>query len=108
MSVDYYALLTKAVAGKDAAAREKIYKDAYDLIRNSPVTREVASSHVTALEDAVRLIESDLAAAEVRSPAEINTVLSAGRNRKPLIFGLSAVVAVIVVSGLLYGYLATK
>ena len=33
MDVDYYSLLTKAVAGKDAVARNKIYKDAYNLDR---------------------------------------------------------------------------
>ena len=36
MNVDYYALLTKAVAGKDAAARDQIYRDAYGLIRKLP------------------------------------------------------------------------
>ena len=45
MSVDYYALLATAIAGKDAAARDRLYKDAYGLIRNSSVTREVAASH---------------------------------------------------------------
>ena len=36
MTVDYYALLTKAVAGKDAAARDQIYKDAFGLITKIP------------------------------------------------------------------------
>ena len=57
MDVDYYSLLTKAVAGKDAVARGKIYKDAYGVIVRSNLTRRAASSHVAALEDAVRRIE---------------------------------------------------
>jgi hypothetical protein len=32
MAVDYYSLLTKAVADKDAVARDKIYQDAFRLI----------------------------------------------------------------------------
>jgi lipoprotein-anchoring transpeptidase ErfK/SrfK len=108
MNVDYYALLTKAVAGKDTAARNQIYRDAYGLIGKSHLTREAASSHAAALENAIRQIEGDLATEEVKSAAEINKVLSTDRGWKPLIFGASAVVAVMVVSALLYGYVATK
>jgi len=108
MNVDYYALLTKAVAGKDAAARDQIYRDAYGLIRKSHLTREAASSHAAALEGAIRQIEGDIAAGQAKSAAEINEVLSTDRNRRPLVFAASAVVAVIAVSALLYGYIATK
>src|SRR5271168_152137 len=109
MAVDYYSLLTKAVTGKDAGARDRIYKDAYRLIRRSShLTREAAVSHAAALEDAIRQIEDDVAAEEARSAAAINEVLSTGRNWKPLVFGAGAVAAVIAVSALLYGYIATK
>jgi lipoprotein-anchoring transpeptidase ErfK/SrfK len=111
MTVDYYSLLTKAVAGKDAVARDKIYREAHSLIAKSHLTSEAASSHVVALEDAIRQIENDIAAEEMReqnSAAAINEVLSTGRNWKPLIIGACAVVAVIALSALLYGYLATK
>ena len=64
MNVDYYALLTKAVAGKDALARDQIYKDAFSLITRSHLTREAAASHAAALEDAIRRIEDDIAAEE--------------------------------------------
>ena len=64
MTVDYYSLLTKAVAGKDAAARDQIYKDAFSLITRSHLTREAAASHAAALEDAVRRIEDEIAAEE--------------------------------------------
>src|SRR5438046_1376370 len=79
MNVDYYALLTKAVAGKDAAARDQIYRDAYGLIRKSHLPREAASSHAAALEDAIRHIEGELAAEEAKSAADINEVLSTDR-----------------------------
>jgi lipoprotein-anchoring transpeptidase ErfK/SrfK len=108
MTVDYYSLLTKAVADKDAVARDQIYKDAYGLIRRSHLTREAAASHAAALETAIRRIEHDIAAEEAKSAAAINEVLSTGRNWKPLVFGAGAVVAVIAVSALLYGYIATK
>ena len=49
MAVDYYSLMTKAVAGKDAAARDQIYKDAFSLITKSHLTREAASAHAAAL-----------------------------------------------------------
>src|SRR4249920_90219 len=108
MTVDYYSLLTKAVAGKDAVARDQIYKDAFSLITRSHLTREAASAHAAALEDAIRRIEDDIAAEETNSAAAINEVLSTGRNGKPLVFGAGAVLAVIAVSALLYGYIATK
>ena len=84
MTVDYYSLLMKAVAGKDAVARDQIYKDAFGLITRSHLTREAASSHAAALEDAVRRIEDDIAAEEANSAAAISEVLSTGRNWKPL------------------------
>ena len=47
MDVDYYSLLTKAVAGKDAVARDQIYKDAFSLITRSHLTREAAAAHAS-------------------------------------------------------------
>ena len=109
MTVDYYSLLTKAVAGKDAVARDQIYKDAFNLITRSHLTREAAASHAAALEDAVRQIEDDIAAGTREgNAAEINEVLSTGRNWKPLVVGACAVIAVIALSALVYGYIATK
>ncbi len=108
MNVDYYSLLTKAVIGKDAIARDRIYKDAYGLIRRSQLTREAATSHAAALENAIQRIEGGIAAEEAKSSAAINEMLWSGRNWKPLVFGAGAVVAVIAVSALLYGYIATK
>jgi lipoprotein-anchoring transpeptidase ErfK/SrfK len=108
MNVDYHALLTKAVEGKDAAAREQVYRDAYGVIERSRLTREDAASHAAALESAIGQIEGDLAAEEVASAAEISKVLSTGRNWQPLAFGAAAVAVAIVVSALLYGYIATR
>jgi len=108
MNVDYYALLTKAVAGRDAAARDKIYRDARSLIRKSHLTREAAASHAAALEDAVRRIEDELTADEARSAADINEVLSTDRNWKPLVIGVSALVAAIALAALTYGFVISK
>ena len=106
MNVDYYSVLMKAVAGKDAAARDQIYKDAYSLITRS-VAREAAASHVAALEDAIRLIENNLEE-EARSAAVASEVLSTGGGRTLLIAGVLAVVAVVAVAAVLYGYMRPK
>jgi len=78
------------------------------LIAGSHLTPEAASSHTAALEDAVRRIEDDIAAEEANSAAAINEVLSTGRNWKPLVVGAGAVAAVIALSALVYGFVATK
>ena len=108
MNVDYYAVLTKAVADKDAAARDRIYRDAYGLIRNSHLGREDATAHAAALEDAIRRIEGELAVDAARSGTAVDEILRAERNWKPLAFGASALVAVVAIAVLGYGYFATK
>jgi lipoprotein-anchoring transpeptidase ErfK/SrfK len=108
MNADYYALLTKAVAGKDAAARNKIYNDAWRIIRKSHLTREAASSHTAALEDAIRRIEDELAAEDAKSAADIHAVLSRDKNWRSLVIAASTVAAIIALSGLLYGYVVSK
>ena len=111
MNMDYYSLLTKAVSGKDAIARDKLYKDAHSLIARSNLTRQVASSHVAALEDAIRRIEDDIAAEErheVNSTEAISRVLSNGINWRRLAVSACAVIAVITLSALLYEYVVTR
>jgi lipoprotein-anchoring transpeptidase ErfK/SrfK len=108
MTVDYYSLLTKAVAGKDAVARDQIYENAYALIGRSRLSRTDAAAQSAALGDAVRRIEDDIAAEQASSATAIDEMLSTGRSRKPLALIAGALVAVIAVSALLYGYLATK
>jgi lipoprotein-anchoring transpeptidase ErfK/SrfK len=109
MDVDYYAVLRKAVAGKDAAARDDIYKDAWSLIRRSRLPREAAAAHTAALEDAVRRIEDEFTRDEVRSAEDINAVLATpDRNWKPLVVGVSALVAALAIGALTYGYLASQ
>jgi lipoprotein-anchoring transpeptidase ErfK/SrfK len=108
MDIDYYALLAKAVSGRDRADRDRIYGDAWNLIRNSShLTREAAASHTAALEDAIRRIEDELAAEEARS-AEISATLSTGRNWRPLVAAAFTVVALIAGAALLYVYSAAK
>lgn len=102
MDVNYHLLLSKAVTGKDAASRDRIYKDAYNLIETSKFTREAALSHTAALERAIRQIEVEIDAEDQRSQAEITKVLSTGRSRTPLVIGALALLGVIAVSALLY------
>jgi len=111
MSMDYYALLTKAVAGKDTVARGKIYKDAYDLIQRSSIPKSDIPSHVAALEDAVRQIENDIADRDrddETPAAEIEKVLSTGPNWKALATIAFGAVVAIGLSALFYQHLSTK
>jgi lipoprotein-anchoring transpeptidase ErfK/SrfK len=108
MTVDYYSLLMKAVAGKDAVARDQIYKDAFGLIARSHITREAAASHTAALEDAVQRIEDEIAAEEASTAAAISETLSTGRNWKPYAIGACAVAAVIALAVVVYGFVLTK
>ena len=109
MNVDYYALISKAVAGKDAAVRETIYNNARSLIRRSPLSQEAAASHTALLEDAIRRIEDELAAEEARSAEDISEVLATSdRNWKPLVVGVSALVAAIALAALTYGYFVSQ
>jgi lipoprotein-anchoring transpeptidase ErfK/SrfK len=109
MNVDYYSLLSKAISGKDKAARDQIYEHASRVIRKSPhLTRETAAAHTAALEDAIRRIEDELAAEGEKSAAEISAALSTGRSWRPLVIGASAIAAFVALSTLLYGYVASK
>jgi lipoprotein-anchoring transpeptidase ErfK/SrfK len=111
MTVDYYALLTKAVLGKGRAARGKIYKEAYSLIARSNLPRDVGSSHIVALQDAIRRIEKDIAPEEwieANSPEAIHRLLSSGINWRRFAVSACAVVAIIALSVLLYEYVVTR
>jgi lipoprotein-anchoring transpeptidase ErfK/SrfK len=107
MDVDYYSLLTKAVAGKDAPARDQIYKDAFSLIKRSHLARETAASQLAALEDAVRRIEDDIAAEEANAAA-VSATLSTGTSWKPFLIGAGALAIAIAVSAVIYVFVATK
>ena len=109
MAVDYYSLLTKAVAGKDAVARDIVYRDARSLIGRSNLTRQAASSHRAALEEAIRQIEDNFAIEQLReedSAVAVSRVLSPGVNLKPLAITACAFVAVIALAAVLYQYVA--
>jgi lipoprotein-anchoring transpeptidase ErfK/SrfK len=109
MSVDYYSLLTKAVAGKDTIARSKIYKDAHNLIERSNLSHRDNVAHIAALEEAVERIENDIAGEnQTERAAAIDRVLSTGVTWKPLAISSLAVIVVVALSALLYGYLTAK
>src|SRR5258708_27652801 len=106
MDVNYYSLISKAVAGKDAATRDQIYKDVCSLIGRSDLVAEATSSHAAALEDAIRRIEDDIA--EQNSASAIEEIRSTDRTWKPFVIGACALVAAIGLSALLYFYVATS
>jgi lipoprotein-anchoring transpeptidase ErfK/SrfK len=108
MTVDYYSLLMKAVAGKDAVARDQVYRDALGLIARSHITREAAASHRAALEDAVQRIEDEIAAEEASSAAAISETLSTGRNWKPYAIGACAVAVVLALAAVSYVFVLAK
>jgi lipoprotein-anchoring transpeptidase ErfK/SrfK len=56
----------------------------------------------------VRRIEDELATEETKAAADINEVLSTDRNWKPLVVGVSALVAAIAIAALTYGFVASK
>lgn len=107
MAVDYYSLLANAAAGKDASARNSIYRDALALVARSHLSPEVAASHTAALNEAIERVEDEIAAqeADAVNKAAIKDVLSTGRNWKPLIVSVCAVFAVIAASILIYRYI---
>jgi lipoprotein-anchoring transpeptidase ErfK/SrfK len=101
----------KAVAGKDATARETIYRDARSLISRSSLPRQVATSQRAELEDAIQRIEDDLAAQQLReqdAAAEVSRVLAPGVNWKPAAIAACALIAVIALAALLYQYVAGR
>ncbi|NEU96121.1 L,D-transpeptidase [Bradyrhizobium uaiense] len=109
MNVDYYSLLTNAVAGKDGVARARIYNEARNLIRKSShLTREVAASQTAALEDAIRRIEDEFTAEQETAAVDIDKVLLTGSNWRPLVIAASAIVVVIALSALIYSHVASK
>ena len=110
MNADYYSLLMKAVAGKSAIARDKIYKDAYRIIEKANLSRDEVAAHVVALEDAVERIERDIAASNPieKSDAALEKVLSTRTNWAPLAVSAAAVIIVTALAALLYGYFAAK
>ena len=108
MNVDYYGLISKAVVGKDAAERDAVYADARSLIRKSRLTLEEAASNTAALEGAIRQVESELAAQDATSAANIREVLATRRNWKPMVLAASVIVAVGALGALAYSYFASK
>jgi lipoprotein-anchoring transpeptidase ErfK/SrfK len=110
MNVDYYAILAKAVAGKDEAARNRIYGEASNLIRRSShLTPDAVVTHAAALKDAIQRIEDEVAADGVESEADARAaLLPTDRSWRPALVVASAVVAVIALSVLLFGYVTSK
>lgn len=103
MAVDYYTLLTNAVAGKDVPARNKIYQEALALIERSQISPEAAASHTAALRQAIRRVEDDIAADQGNDVA-VKQMLSAPKPWKLIVAGVCALAVVVAAGMLLYRY----
>ena len=118
MSIDYYALLSKATAGRDLSDRKRIYAEARDVIARRSVgpdaSRQEALAHASSLEDAIRRIESEVAAASVRTVDDIaddtpiNPVLVDGGRWPRIVLIAAALVAAIGLGGYLAWYMTTR
>ncbi len=130
MSIDYHALLSGATAGRSSADRMRIYAEARDVIARRSVgtdaARQEARAHALALEDAIRRIESDIAAqltaqiaaqsapqvaaqsAQLDDDAPINPVLADGGRGKRFALIAALAVAVIGLAGYLIWYMSTR
>lgn len=110
MASEYYSVLRNAVVDKDAAARDRIYRDALGLIAKAGLSPEVAATRSAALRAAIRQVEADIAASEAveANEAAIGEVLSTRRSWLPFAVGGLAIAAVLVAAVLVYGYFAVK
>ena len=84
MVLNYYSILSKAIRGKDAAARLSLYDEARALVARLRVgpnhTEEDISAQSDALESAISQIEADVAASyrEETGTERLDSVLSSG------------------------------
>ncbi len=130
MSIDYYALLSKATAGRDITDRKRIYAEARDVIARRSVgpdaSRQEALAHATSLEDAIRRIESDLAAqltaqiaaqsipqvaaqsAPINDDPPVNPMLADSGGGRRIVLIAALVVAALGLGGYLYWYMTTR
>jgi hypothetical protein len=85
MVLNYYSILSKAIRGKDAAARLSLYDEARALVARLRVgpdrTVEDIAAQVDALESAISQIEADVAASHREAGSErLDSILSSGPN----------------------------
>jgi putative heme iron utilization protein len=101
MVLNYYSILSKAIRGKDAAARLSLYDEARALFARLRVgpdhTEEDIAAQSDALESAISQIEADVAASyrEETGTERLDSVLSSGPSWGRIAATMLAVIATI-------------
>jgi len=110
MVLNYYSMLSKAIQGKDAAARQRLYNEARALVarlRGGPDrTEEDIAAQADALESAISQIEADVAASyrEETGSERLDSILSTGPNWGRIAAIVLAAIAIIGLSASAYWY----
>jgi len=114
MVLNYYSILSKAIRGKDAAARLSLYDEARALVARLRVgpnhTAEDIAAQSDALESAISQIEADVAASyrEETGTERLDSVLSSGPSWGRIAATLLAVIATIGLAASAYWYVTAR
>jgi lipoprotein-anchoring transpeptidase ErfK/SrfK len=114
MAPSYYSILSKAVQGKDAAARLSLYDEARALVARLRVgpdrTEEDIAAQADALESAISQIEDHVAASyrEEIGSEQLDRILSSGPNWGRIAATVLAVIAIIGLAASAYWYVTAR
>ena len=114
MVLNYYSILSKAIRGKDAAARLSLYDEARALVARLRVgpnhTAEDIAAQSDALESAISQIEADVAASyrEETGTERLDSVLSSGPSWGRIAATVLAVIATIGLAASAYWYVTAR
>jgi lipoprotein-anchoring transpeptidase ErfK/SrfK len=114
MVLNYYSILSKAIRGKDAAARLSLYDEARALVARLRVgpdhTEEDIAAQSDALESAISQIEADVAASyrEETGTERLDSVLSSGPSWGRIAATVLAVIATIGLAASAYWYVTAR
>ena len=114
MVLNYYSILSKAIRGKDAAARLSLYDEARALVARLRVgpdhTEEDIAAQSDALESAISQIEADVAASyrEDTGTERLDSILSSGPSWGRIVATVLAVIATIGLAASAYWYVTAR
>ena len=114
MVLNYYSILSKAIRGKDAAARLSLYDEARALVARLRVgpdhTEEDIAAQSDALESAISQIEADVAASyrEETGTERLDSILSSGPSWGRIAATVLAVIATIGLAASAYWYVTAR
>ena len=114
MVLNYYSILSKAIRGKDAAARLSLYDEARALVARLRVgpdhTEEDIAAQSDALESAISQIEADVAASYRKETGteRLDSVLSSGPSWGRIVATVVAVIATIGLAASAYWYVTAR